>query len=546
MRNQLKAAATILLLNCLGIQAQVITEWVKRYNGTDNRFDLANSMHLDATSNIYISGTSSSIGALTDIALLKYNSAGELLWSRLFNGYGNSTDNANASFLDAQGNSYITGFTADTGLVIKNVVLKYNSSGTLLWSRIFLPPGYTQSMGTTIAADINSNVYAGCRMTRINSTIDIGLLKYTADGNLLRSYIYSAGPTTMESLASITVDESGNVFVLGTTNAVSGYDDILLQKYTAELQLVWSITFSGNTVGNDNAVQIIYTPDHRLALACSMFNSSSGFDYGVYRFDTNSVMVGQYIFNGSGNHQDIPYSINCDNANNIYVTGSSRNADSIGSEDIVTLKLNPFASLIWARTFNGAGSGIDYGTSIVTDALRNVYVGGTTDKGSNRVEYAVLKYSQFGVPLWTQKYSMLENSEDFVYSVAVDNSYNVFVTGISFDSTSDYDIATIKYSQPIGIEPVTGTIPKEFELFQNYPNPFNPATKIKFALPNSGKVLLVILDVSGKEIEKLVDQELPAGYYEASWDGALFSSGVYFYTFRWGDYTKSKKMILIK
>jgi photosystem II stability/assembly factor-like uncharacterized protein len=93
--------------------------------------------------------------------------------------------------------------------------------------------------------------------------------------------------------------------------------------------------------------------------------------------------------------------------------------------------------------------------------------------------------------------------------------------------------------------------PKSYLLHQNYPNPFNPATKIKFDIPahSSGRlsnVKLIIFDMQGKEITRLIDEELSAGVYEVSFDGSLFSSGVYFYKIDTDNFSESKKMILIK
>ena len=81
---------------------------------------------------------------------------------------------------------------------------------------------------------------------------------------------------------------------------------------------------------------------------------------------------------------------------------------------------------------------------------------------------------------------------------------------------------------------------------QNYPNPFNPSTNIKFELPKTGNVKLVIYDVLGREVETLLNEKLNAGSYEAVWNADKYSSGVYFYKLETGDFTQTKKMILMK
>lgn len=89
-------------------------------------------------------------------------------------------------------------------------------------------------------------------------------------------------------------------------------------------------------------------------------------------------------------------------------------------------------------------------------------------------------------------------------------------------------------------------IPKEFKLSQNYPNPFNPSTKIQFSIAKSSFTELTIIDVTGRVMAILVNEELKPGTYEVNWDASHKASGVYFYKLEAGEYTQTKKMLLIK
>jgi photosystem II stability/assembly factor-like uncharacterized protein len=99
---------------------------------------------------------------------------------------------------------------------------------------------------------------------------------------------------------------------------------------------------------------------------------------------------------------------------------------------------------------------------------------------------------------------------------------------------------------PIGLEPNSSEIPREFSLEQNYPNPFNPATKIDFSVPKAGFVSLKIYDVSGREVENAVNENLGAGTYTYDFDASGLASGVYFYRMHADGFTDVKKMTLIK
>lgn len=89
-------------------------------------------------------------------------------------------------------------------------------------------------------------------------------------------------------------------------------------------------------------------------------------------------------------------------------------------------------------------------------------------------------------------------------------------------------------------------IPDQYNLSQNYPNPFNPVTNIKFSLPKSSFISLKVFDLAGREVAVLANGELNAGNYSADWNAADVSSGIYFYTLKAGDFSETKKMMLVK
>ena len=90
-------------------------------------------------------------------------------------------------------------------------------------------------------------------------------------------------------------------------------------------------------------------------------------------------------------------------------------------------------------------------------------------------------------------------------------------------------------------------IPKEFRLYQNYPNPFNPTTKISFDLPKDIRVTIIIYDILGREVTKIINNEFrTTGKYTTEFNASTFSSGIYFYQIRAGEFIQAKKMLLVK
>jgi len=99
--------------------------------------------------------------------------------------------------------------------------------------------------------------------------------------------------------------------------------------------------------------------------------------------------------------------------------------------------------------------------------------------------------------------------------------------------------------------PEDASVPTAFAVAQNYPNPFNPSTIIRYDIPQGGPVSLVVYDITGREVARLVNEVKPAGRYEVRFDAGRarnggIASGVYFYTVRAGTFTQTRKMILLK
>jgi len=90
------------------------------------------------------------------------------------------------------------------------------------------------------------------------------------------------------------------------------------------------------------------------------------------------------------------------------------------------------------------------------------------------------------------------------------------------------------------------SVVSDFSLEQNYPNPFNPSTSIKFTVPSSEFVSLKVYDVLGNEVTTLVNEQKAPGVYEVRFDAGDLSSGVYIYKLQAGNFTQTRKLMLMK
>ncbi|RKY93746.1 MAG: hypothetical protein DRQ01_03995 [Ignavibacteriae bacterium] len=141
-----------------------------------------------------------------------------------------------------------------------------------------------------------------------------------------------------------------------------------------------------------------------------------------------------------------------------------------------------------------------------------------------------------------------------------DGTYQVIITAPSTPGTDSISIVVVNNADTVSLAiiPVityldatsvgeNGFItPEQFILFQNFPNPFNPTTNIGFRIAEPGFVFLKVYDVLGNEVATLVEKDMPAGYYEVEFDASQLTSGLYFYRLNVGEFSDTKKLILLR
>jgi hypothetical protein len=129
----------------------------------------------------------------------------------------------------------------------------------------------------------------------------------------------------------------------------------------------------------------------------------------------------------------------------------------------------------------------------------------------------------------------------------------VFVAGEYIYLADQYSFILLTNPYYTGVREIDNgeTRPSDFVLFQNYPNPFNPSTSIEFLLPKSGQVKIEIFNILGRKVRTLVDEQLKPGHKLVDWDGRDdrgrdVTSGIYFYRITVGEFSQSKKMLLLR
>ena len=144
-----------------------------------------------------------------------------------------------------------------------------------------------------------------------------------------------------------------------------------------------------------------------------------------------------------------------------------------------------------------------------------------------------------GAASWDAPMTSLNTTFSYKITTPGTYSYDCTFHGVLFNMIGTINASSASVTQ-------IGTAVNSFELKQNYPNPFNPATTINFNIPKSENVRINVYDMLGKEIATLVEERLNAGSYKVKFEGAKYSSGVYFYKISAGEFNSIKRMLLLK
>ena len=134
----------------------------------------------------------------------------------------------------------------------------------------------------------------------------------------------------------------------------------------------------------------------------------------------------------------------------------------------------------------------------------------------------------------------------------LDSTYVDSINGWNGTLQGSLSFDTISFPIPgancnlLSVQSVSNLVPKMYSLEQNYPNPFNPTTVIKFSITKGEFVEMKLYDILGNEVKTLVKSPFQAGTYSVGFDASNLASGVYFYKIVAGDFTQTKKMLLIK
>jgi len=338
-------------------------------------------------------------------------------------------------------------------------------------------------------------------------------------------------------------------------------DGHLYSVYKHNGDIRWKVSYQGGVFSGFAASSPTFSPDGQTIYIAHK-------DSNLFALKLDGTLKWKFICRPA---KQVPL---VDNEGNIYMIGST---DSVGLHSI-----NPDGLLRWSYNFTsswGSGGSTPF-LSATIDQNGNLFfiapIQGSTklisvDYNRNfRWEYNFEQGEFISVPLICDRdgtiycgstfgyyYYAISNQGELIWKVPldgneIDNSGAISSDGTLYIGTHLGSLVTGQEKTLIAIRDTVTSIEEynsqitEYILEQNYPNPFNSTTNIRYSIPQSGRVALTIYDLMGSKIAKLLDRYQEAGSYDVIFQPKDLASGIYFYTLTSGNFTATKKLILLR
>jgi len=373
--------------------------WSRTITGIAPGGGIARDIVIDNFCNVYVTGNNGGI-----FTTVKYDSSGVEKWVATYSALGPTASNA-ARFIgiDNSGNVYVTGTSVESATsIIDFTTIKYDNNGAQQWITHFNGAANLFDVVSGNFVDADGNVYVNGRSQKADGTYDLVTIKYDSSGTALWT------STIADSMASgvlgtaaargartdpITVDNSGNVYITGTAGIGIGNNfDILTAKYNPAGVLQWKVRIDGTANGFDKGNDIATDKAGNVYITGLTTNTGSFTDYTTMKISSNGIIRWMQKFDGPANGSDDAAAIALDENNNVYVTGTSLGISS--GTDYTTIKYSSVGKLEWTQRYNGPANGFDNAIGIALDKDVNVYVTGGSQGVNTSTDFATIKYNQ--------------------------------------------------------------------------------------------------------------------------------------------------------
>ncbi|MBI3195343.1 MAG: T9SS type A sorting domain-containing protein [Ignavibacteriae bacterium] len=308
--------------------------WTKSYNGSGNGEDVPVAIAVNDSQHVYVSGYSVGAGTSYDYITIKYDSLGNEVWAKRYNGPANGDDRAYAMALRGTTDVYVTGASTDT--MYDYFTIKYNAAtGDSVWGVRYNGSGDGDDIARGIVLRSSTDlVITGSSKDSVNG-FDYVTIRYNSSGVEQWNARYNGNANSDDHAYAIDIHSNSRIYVTGRSLQVGSFNDATTVKYNySNGSEDWVMNFNGAANDDDKGVAMVGGGSPYVAAASSGFGV--GFDYALISYNgSNGDENWNTTYNGTGNLDDIPVDIlSSDGA--IYVTGKS--SPDAKTTDIVTIK----------------------------------------------------------------------------------------------------------------------------------------------------------------------------------------------------------------
>ncbi len=417
-------------------QNTATTIWTETFGLQDTVLKIPTA--IDPDGNVLVAG--SFIDSVTgpNIVLKKFNRAGSPIWTVDYEGTGYHRDQATAIAIDNNYNIFVGGFTyTNSTNNYDYLVLKYDSAGTLLWTYTYNGTGSAADLVSALV--INSgDVYLTGASVGSSTLFDYTTIKLNSSGTLVwnNRYNYLGNDLPFD------IDISGTkVFVNGgSQNSIADWDYAQL-IYTMSGTPFDTLRTTGTGIGFDHATQAVTDVQGYIYITGAYATVSNGLDYKTIKLDQQGNIKWISTFDGPSHLDDIANSVGVDYYGNVYVTGQSRKSSS--HDDYCTIKYDSTGTEQWVRFYNYTLD--DRANRLIVGDDNNIYVTGESSNGSNK-DFATLAYNPDGDTLWEIRFNGAYNSDDMATNIQKDGDF-VYVSGQKKINATTYQYVTIAYGE---------------------------------------------------------------------------------------------------
>lgn len=355
------------------------------------------------------------------------------IWVNNETGQGDYSSSINASCKNSMGEAILCGFSVNQGSNKDILLLKVNSSGDTLWSTIYDGPGNGMDEALDVVNDANNNIYLTGYQRGNGTGTDMVIMKYSSSGQLIwvQSYLSNINTDQTDRGNSIIVDGVGNVYVTGQTDIDASSvnnDNYITLKYNSSGSLLWSVQKNGLGNGADRPVRIVLDAQNNPIVTGRSFNGFDD-DYLTIKYNgQNGAVIWEKTLDRTHHDRPTDMIINTQTGN-IYVTGRSRNINY----DYVTVAYNSSGTQIWQAIYDYLDD--DRATSMCFDSNMDVIVTGQSDfdlTTNFNYNMTTVKYNGLsGVQMWFVNYIGSTGTDDIPFDIVCDNANNTYILGAS-------------------------------------------------------------------------------------------------------------------